>query len=420
MPRVEATVTTRPCDSTRAGSAARTTAAVPSRLTATTRFQRSAEIPSRGPQASIPAAVTTPWRPPCASTTLRVAASAAFVSARSTSTNSMPSAGRRSKPTAVPSSRSTASATARPSPEAAPVTIVVPISALATRAHLLDQPRRRAALQVGQDRDPSAPGGDRLRLGQLAGLVVAALRPDIGLQQPQGLVGDRLVEDRDLVDTAQGLQHRRPLQLADQRAIVALEPAHRAIAVEQDDEAVAERPRRLQGADVADVEEVEAAAGRDHAAAPRPHTRRQGERRRDRARRGAQAAQVERPRRGLAVRSVPIWAPNVRRVLGGGEAAGAAGGHELARGVDGGGDGLGARRAGGQGGSGGDREAVPRPARVALRGRAAELADRLVRLGEQGAVAAARDADRLDTPGGKQRPGQLAGRPRGRMRRLWT
>ena len=57
-------MTTRPCDASRCGSAARTTAAVPSRLTATTRSQRSRGTSVRRPQASVPAAVTTPCRPP--------------------------------------------------------------------------------------------------------------------------------------------------------------------------------------------------------------------------------------------------------------------------------------------------------------------------------------------------------------------
>src|SRR5438067_7202080 len=57
---VDATVTTRPRVATNAGSAARITAAVPSRFTATTRSHTSPDTACIGPGVSVPAHVTTP------------------------------------------------------------------------------------------------------------------------------------------------------------------------------------------------------------------------------------------------------------------------------------------------------------------------------------------------------------------------
>src|SRR5690606_11945314 len=59
-PGVEATVTTAPRARSRYGRAARTTAAVPSRFTATTRSHTSAGTSASRPGTSTPAAVTTP------------------------------------------------------------------------------------------------------------------------------------------------------------------------------------------------------------------------------------------------------------------------------------------------------------------------------------------------------------------------
>src|SRR4051794_33370043 len=192
-PRVEPIVITRPRLLSSAGRAARTTAAVPIRLTAITRFQSSPLIRSSGPHESVPAARTTASRPPWRSITRAVAASAAAVSARSTSSDSIPSAAWMSSPIGSPPAPFTAAAIARPRPEAAPVTITLPISAPDASIGLLDQLRGRAPLEVGQDRDPASPGGDRFALGQLVQLIIAALGPDVGAQQGKGGRGVGLV-----------------------------------------------------------------------------------------------------------------------------------------------------------------------------------------------------------------------------------
>src|SRR4051794_19708106 len=131
MPSVEATVTTRPWFALRWGSAARTTAAVPSRFTTTTRVHVSSGTSSSLPQASVPAAVTTAVGGPYCCTARSTAATAAAGSARSTWTYSpaVPSAdsgGCRSRTTAVPPRLATAATTAAPRPLEPPVTSTGP------------------------------------------------------------------------------------------------------------------------------------------------------------------------------------------------------------------------------------------------------------------------------------------------------
>src|SRR3954471_3438646 len=261
-PSVEATVTTRPPVRSRCGSAARTTAAVPSRFIATTRSQVSAGTSSRRPQASVPAAVTTPRSPPPASATRSTTASAARVSDRSTRSNAKPfGGGLTSSTTGVPPAASTAAATAAPRPDAPPVTITVPSSSAdGTQRGLLDQSGTGLAVDERQDDGLAAPALEDGGFGQRAAGVVAALRPHVG---PQALErGDRrvLLEDEHGVDAAQRAQDRGAVGLVDDRAPGALQPAHGRIRVHADDEAVAERPRRLERGDVAGMQEVEAAA----------------------------------------------------------------------------------------------------------------------------------------------------------------
>gem|GEM_PF-2863951 len=127
MPRVEATVTTVTERARSDGSAARTTAAVPSRLTVTMRSDCGPGKLPRPTGVSVPAAVTTASRPPTRSMSCRTASSAARVSARSTTSCSMSATGARPSPTGRPPAARTAPATAAPNPWAAPVTSTAPI-----------------------------------------------------------------------------------------------------------------------------------------------------------------------------------------------------------------------------------------------------------------------------------------------------
>ena len=123
-PSVDATVTTRPPRSSRCGRAARTTAAVPKRLTRTTRSQSSVGTPASGPQASVPAAVTTASGGPTSSTSRSTAAAAAAESDRSAAAygSDGSSGGARSTTAGVPPAFATAATTAAPRPLEPPVT----------------------------------------------------------------------------------------------------------------------------------------------------------------------------------------------------------------------------------------------------------------------------------------------------------
>src|SRR4051794_37737492 len=233
-PSVEATVTTRPPARSRCGSAARTTAAVPRRLTATTRSQVSAGTSSRRPHASVPAAVTTPRSPPFDSATRATTASAARVSDRSTRSKAKPfGGGLRSSTTGVPPASSTAPATAAPSPEAPPVTITVPVSSAdGTQRGLLDQSGTRFPVDERQDDRLAAPALEHGRLGQLAAGVVAALGPHVRAQALERVGRRVLVEDEDGIDAPQRAEDRGAVGLADHRPPLPLEPAHRGVRVQ--------------------------------------------------------------------------------------------------------------------------------------------------------------------------------------------
>src|SRR4051812_48109611 len=103
-------------------------AAVPKRLTRTTRSQSSADTLDNGPQTSVPAAVTTASGGPTSSTSRWRAAVAAPVSDRSatTWTTSGSSGGVRSMTAGTPPALATAVTMAAPRPLEPPVTTTVP------------------------------------------------------------------------------------------------------------------------------------------------------------------------------------------------------------------------------------------------------------------------------------------------------
>src|SRR5258708_22414343 len=114
--------------------------------------------------------------------------------------------------------------------------------------------------------------------------IVAALHEDVGPQrahEPQRRV---LVEHDDAVHDLEGREHVGAVRLRSGGAIGALEPANGRVAVEADDERVAEGARTEQHVDVPGMQEIEDAVGEHDAAGlvgtpgrgvtPRAHLRR--------------------------------------------------------------------------------------------------------------------------------------------------
>src|SRR5436190_4271323 len=234
----------RPCDAISAGSAARTTAAVARRLTVTTRSHVTPETSSSEPGTSVPAHDTTPARSGWRAVIRSTVHSAARVSMRSTISWSTPSTATRSITTGVPPRADTASTTAAPSPDAPPVTRMVPSSS--PTAHPLDQPRRRPAFEIRDDHHRTAPLLERSLLRDLTHSVVPALDEHARADAAQRLDGCVLVEDLDRVDAGQALQHSGPVALGYERTPGPLQATDRVVGVEQDDEVVAEGARGAQ------------------------------------------------------------------------------------------------------------------------------------------------------------------------------
>src|SRR5262249_13854853 len=92
---------------------------------------------------------------------------------------------------------------------------------------------------------------------------------DVGPQPRDEPVGRVLVEDDDVIDVAQGGEDLRALLGGHHRSAGALETRHRGVAVDADEEHVAESACGVQVPEVTDVQEIEAAVGEDNTLALR-------------------------------------------------------------------------------------------------------------------------------------------------------
>src|SRR5579885_1629920 len=120
-------------------------------------------------------------------------------------------------------------------------------------------------LRVADDADATAVGDYNPAFGHGLLGVVRPLGVNVGAEREQEFAHRRLVEDRHVVNGAEGRDRLGPLAFGDERAAFALEPTHLLVAVDRDDQKVAERASAFEVADVADVQEVEAAVGEDDA-----------------------------------------------------------------------------------------------------------------------------------------------------------
>ena len=120
---------------------------------------------------------------------------------------------------------------------------------------------RRVRLRVARDGDPRAQRFHRTALGNVLLGIVGALGVHVGAEARDQRVGAVLLEHDHRVHPAHRRDQLRALRGGHHRPARALQASHRGVGVEPDHERVAERARGLEIADVADVEEIEAAVG---------------------------------------------------------------------------------------------------------------------------------------------------------------
>src|SRR6266487_2301174 len=97
--------------------------------------------------------------------------------------------------------------------------------------------------------------------------VVAAFDVDGGLQEGDQRTGCWLGKYRDVVDAGERGQDFGSFGLRDERPAGAFEGTRAGVIIETEDQEIAERPRLLEVAHVAQVEQVETAVGKDAALA---------------------------------------------------------------------------------------------------------------------------------------------------------
>ncbi|CUU16974.1 hypothetical protein CDS [Bradyrhizobium sp.] len=125
----------------------------------------------------------------------------------------------------------------------------------------MDQRGRAEALEDVDQHDDSAGGLDDLMADHLLAGVVATLHQRARLDPGDQIDRRILLEEDDEVDGFERREHFRTRTFVLNRAIGALQPPHRGIAVEADDQAIAGSARRGQHLDVAGMQDVKAAIG---------------------------------------------------------------------------------------------------------------------------------------------------------------
>ena len=125
-------------------------------------------------------------------------------------------------------------------------------------------------LRVADDRDAAAVAADGVALGHGVDGVVGPLAVHVGPQRQQKRRDGRLGKDRHVVHAAERGDELRAIRRRQDRPARALQARHRRVVVDRDDEAIGLARRRLEVADVADVQQIEAAVGKgDRAPAAR-------------------------------------------------------------------------------------------------------------------------------------------------------
>ncbi len=137
---------------------------------------------------------------------------------------------------------------------------------------LLDPLDERGGGDVRDERDgdDAAPAGlDDVPPDDPIDRPVSALDQDVRLNEGDQGERIRFVEENHVVHAGERRQNLSPLGFRDDRPALGFDRPDRGIAVQADDQTVAQGPRGLQIARVADVQEVKAAVREDEAFPPR-------------------------------------------------------------------------------------------------------------------------------------------------------
>ena len=143
-----------------------------------------------------------------------------------------------------------------------------PLSTIDRTPYLLDDRRRGVALFYRLEDDRPAARFDGVTPHDLIRRPVGTLHEDVGLDSADDVGRGVVVEDRNGVDAGERREDLGALVLGVDRPLGALVAAHRRVGIESNDQQVAVRPRGLQVADVAGMQQVEHAV-REHDAAAR-------------------------------------------------------------------------------------------------------------------------------------------------------
>jgi hypothetical protein len=126
---------------------------------------------------------------------------------------------------------------------------------------------RGIARHDGNGDDAAAGGFHFFATDDLIAGPITAFYEDVREKRGNQFARRRRVEDHHGVDALQRHEDFRALALRDDRTAFAFQLPHAGVAIEPDDERITQFARQLQAADVAGVQQVEAAVGKNDAAA---------------------------------------------------------------------------------------------------------------------------------------------------------
>ena len=120
---------------------------------------------------------------------------------------------------------------------------------------------------VADDGDASAVRAHHFAFGHGDCGVLRALGVDVAANGKEQRINRHLGKDRNEINCTQRYDNVRTPALRNERAARTFQLSHLSVRVDADDEQVAESARRFKVTDVPDVQDIEAAVGKDDACA---------------------------------------------------------------------------------------------------------------------------------------------------------